>query len=107
MFCYSRACATPWAGVVVNTLCNLHKFLALEAHDVHSLREQHATPHLTEWDRWAAAEYLRLTEDEGEEDALMGHGDEMEGLDELDEHELRVWSARQGFGSSGVFESPF
>ena len=73
---------------------------------MHSLREAQATPHLSEWDRWAAAEYRRLTEDEGEEDALMSHG-EMEGLDELDEHELRVWGARQGFGSSGAFESPF
>ena len=55
--------ASGLCGVVVNTLCNLHKFLALEAHDVHSLREAHATPHLSEWDRWAAAEYRRLTAD--------------------------------------------
>ena len=30
---------------------------------MHSLREAHATPHLSEWDRWAAAEYRRLTAD--------------------------------------------
>ena len=48
-----------------------------------------------------AAEYLRLTEEEGEEDL----GDEMEGLDDLDDDNLCVWSAR--FGSSGAAESPF
>ena len=94
--------ASGLCAVVVNTLCNLHKFLALEAHDVHSLREQHATPHLSEWDRWAAAEYLRLTEDEGEEGDLV---DEMEGLDELDDQDMRLWSSR--LGSSGALEAPF
>ena len=29
--------ASGLSAVVVNTLCNLHKFLALEARDVHSL----------------------------------------------------------------------
>jgi len=34
----------------------------------------------------------------------------MEGIVGLDEHELRLWSAKQGlqgFGSSGAYESPF
>tara|TARA_B110001452_G_scaffold239886_1_gene221144 strand:- start:202 stop:2337 length:2136 start_codon:yes stop_codon:yes gene_type:complete len=90
-------------GLVANTLCNLHKFLAIESHDSQAERDKHAMPHLTEWDRWAKAEYARLAEDEGEDQASF---DELEGLEEIDEREFRMWSGRN-MGSSGALESPF
>ena len=90
-------------GLVANTLCNLHKFLAIESHDAQAERDKHAMPHLTEWDRWAKAEYARLAEDEGEDQASI---DELEGLEDFDEHEFRMWSGRN-MGSSGALESPF
>jgi Ca2+-binding EF-hand superfamily protein len=52
-----------------NVLFNLNKFFALEARDPIQIRQEHATPELTDWDRFAALEYLRLSaEEEGEED---------------------------------------
>ena len=52
--------------VLVNTLCNLDKFLTSEAQDVHALRQAHATPHLTDFDRWVAVEYGRYSEEREE-----------------------------------------
>lgn len=57
------------AGNFFNVLFNLNKFFAIEARDPLQIRQEHATPELTDWDRFAAIEYLRLSsEEEGEED---------------------------------------
>lgn len=57
------------AGNFFNVLFNLNKFFAIEARDPLQIRQEHATPELTDWDRFAALEYLRLSaEEEGEED---------------------------------------
>ena len=49
---------------LVNMLCNIDKFLASEAQDMHALRQAHATPHLTDFERWASLEYWRVTEEQ-------------------------------------------
>lgn len=57
------------SGNFFNILFNLNKFFQLEARDPLQIRQEHATPELTDWDRFAAIEYLRLSaEEEGEED---------------------------------------
>lgn len=57
------------AGNFFNILFNLNKFFAIEARDPLQIRQEHATPQLTDWDRFAALEYLRLSADEeGDED---------------------------------------
>lgn len=57
------------AGNFFNILFNLNKFFALEARDPLQIRQEHATPELTDWDRFAALEYLRLSaEEEGDEE---------------------------------------
>lgn len=57
------------AGNFFNVLFNLNKFFAIEARDPLQIRQEHATPELTDWDRFAALEYLRLSADEeGEEE---------------------------------------
>lgn len=57
------------AGNFFNVLFNLNKFFAIEARDPIQIRQEHATPELTDWDRFAALEYLRLSaEDDVEED---------------------------------------
>jgi serine/threonine-protein phosphatase 2A regulatory subunit B'' len=59
------------AGNFFNVLFNLNKFFALEARDPLQIRQEQATPELTDWDRFAALEYLRLSaeEEDGEEEA--------------------------------------
>jgi serine/threonine-protein phosphatase 2A regulatory subunit B'' len=65
--CDLKACCL--AGNFFNVLFNLNKFFALEARDPLQIRQEHATPELTDWDRFAALEYLRLSaEEEGDED---------------------------------------
>lgn len=57
------------AGNFFNILFNLNKFFTIEARDPLQIRQEHATPDLTDWDRFAAIEYLRLSADEeGDED---------------------------------------
>jgi Ca2+-binding EF-hand superfamily protein len=65
------------AGNFFNVLFNLNKFFALEARDPLQIRQEQATPELTDWDRFAALEYLRLSaeEEEGEEEAWEEVGD--------------------------------
>lgn len=59
------------AGSFFNVLFNLNKFFALEARDPLQIRQEHATPELSDWDRFAALEYLRLSaEEEGEEEEV-------------------------------------
>lgn len=65
------------AGNFFNVLFNLNKFFAIEARDPLQIRQEHATPELTDWDRFAALEYLRLSaeEEEGEEESWEEMGD--------------------------------
>ncbi|KAI0567762.1 hypothetical protein FGB62_1g266 [Gracilaria domingensis] len=65
------------AGNFFNVLFNLNKFFAIEARDPLQIRQEHATPELTDWDRFAALEYLRLSaeEEEGEEESWEEVGD--------------------------------
>lgn len=57
------------AGNFFNVLFNLNKFFALESRDPMQIRQEHASPDLTDWDRFATFEYMRLSaEEECEED---------------------------------------
>ncbi|XWS76229.1 hypothetical protein CRYUN_Cryun01aG0157500 [Craigia yunnanensis] len=69
------------SGNVFNILFNLNKFMAFETRDPfliqqpawNFLREQeHEDPTLTEWDRFAHREYIRLSMEEDVEDASNG-----------------------------------
>ena len=52
-----------------NALGNLNKFVAHETRDPYSIRQERATPHMTDWDRFAQVEYNRLAaEEEAEEE---------------------------------------
>eukprot|EP00183_Erythrolobus_madagascarensis_P006745 CAMPEP_0185845030 /NCGR_PEP_ID=MMETSP1354-20130828/1095_1 /TAXON_ID=708628 /ORGANISM="Erythrolobus madagascarensis, Strain CCMP3276" /LENGTH=771 /DNA_ID=CAMNT_0028544881 /DNA_START=370 /DNA_END=2685 /DNA_ORIENTATION=- len=77
------------AGNVFNVLFNLNKFFSMESRDPLQLQQERATPHLTDWDRFAQAEYMRLSEEEEEEDdeddGMEDNGDDWE---EVEEHEL-------------------
>ena len=60
--------------LLVNALTNVSKFLAAECSDLHSVREAQAAPHLSEWDRFASAEYARLADDDDDvEDDMCSH----------------------------------
>ena len=54
------------AGNFFNVLFNLNKFIAFESRDPFSIRREREEPHLTEWDRFARAEYVRLSMEEEE-----------------------------------------
>merc|ERR1711990_41503 len=58
-----------------NTLFNLNKFLAFEQRDPF-INKQETADDLTEWERFARAEYMRLTADEEEGEDLMQDLDE-------------------------------
>lgn len=62
------------AGNFFNVLFNLNKFIAFETRDPFLIRQEREEPHLTEWDRFARAEYIRLSMEE-EEGAVDGSGD--------------------------------
>jgi len=65
-----------------NVLFNLNKFFSLESRDPLQIRQEHATPELTDWDRFATIEYLRLSaEEEGDDDME-------EGWDDLEENRM-------------------
>lgn len=56
------------AGTLFNILFNLNKFEAFETRDPFVVRQEREDPTLTEWDRFARAEYVRLAmEEEGDE----------------------------------------
>jgi len=63
------------AGNFFNTLFNLNKFLAFEQRDPF-INKQEQADDLTEWERFARAEYMRLTADEEEGEDLMQDLDE-------------------------------
>ncbi|KVI05130.1 Calcium-binding EF-hand [Cynara cardunculus var. scolymus] len=64
------------AGSVFNILFNLNKFMAFETRDPFLIRQERENPTLTEWDRFAHREYIRLSMEEDAEDASNGSADE-------------------------------
>ncbi|XP_052185740.1 serine/threonine protein phosphatase 2A regulatory subunit B''beta isoform X1 [Diospyros lotus] len=63
------------SGSVFNILFNLNKFMAFETRDPFLIRQERENPNLTEWDRFAHREYIRLSMEEDAEDASNGSGD--------------------------------
>ncbi|ONK79590.1 uncharacterized protein A4U43_C01F7920 [Asparagus officinalis] len=61
------------SGNVFNILFNLNKFMAFETRDPFLIRQEREEPTLTDWDRFAHREYLRLSMEE--DDASNGSGD--------------------------------
>ncbi|KAH1259495.1 Serine/threonine protein phosphatase 2A regulatory subunit B''beta [Glycine max] len=57
------------SGSVFNILFNLNKFMAFETRDPFLIRQERENPTLTEWDRFAHREYIRLSMEEDVEDA--------------------------------------
>ncbi|KAJ4877720.1 Serine/threonine protein phosphatase 2A regulatory subunit B''beta [Raphanus sativus] len=60
------------SGHVFNILFNLNKFMAFETRDPFLIRQERENPTLTEWDRFAHREYIRLSMEEDVEDASNG-----------------------------------
>ncbi|CAN7089607.1 unnamed protein product [Brassica rapa subsp. narinosa] len=60
------------SGNVFNILFNLNKFMAFETRDPFLIRQERENPTLTEWDRFAHREYIRLSMEEDVEDASNG-----------------------------------
>ncbi|KAK8661339.1 hypothetical protein V6N13_052232 [Hibiscus sabdariffa] len=60
------------SGNVFNILFNLNKFMAFESRDPFLIRQERENPTLTEWDRFAHREYIRLSMEEDVEDASNG-----------------------------------
>ncbi|KAL8159663.1 hypothetical protein V2J09_001200 [Rumex salicifolius] len=63
---------TRLSGSVFNILFNLNKFMAFETRDPFLIRQERENPTLTEWDRFAHREYIRLSMEEDVEDASNG-----------------------------------
>lgn len=75
---------TQLAPLFFDCLCNLNKFMASETRDALRIKQIHATPQLTEWDRYAIAGYYQLAEPEGDEGDYEG---DYSGEDEGDDGE--------------------
>jgi serine/threonine-protein phosphatase 2A regulatory subunit B'' len=60
------------SGNVFNILFNLNKFMAFETRDPFLIRQERENPTLTDWDRFAHREYIRLSMEEDVEDASNG-----------------------------------
>ncbi|MBA0832933.1 hypothetical protein Goarm_017285, partial [Gossypium armourianum] len=60
------------SGSVFNILFNLNKFMAFETRDPFLIRQERENPTLTEWDRFAHREYIRLSMEDDVEDASNG-----------------------------------
>ncbi|XP_049403667.1 serine/threonine protein phosphatase 2A regulatory subunit B''beta-like isoform X1 [Solanum stenotomum] len=60
---------------IFNVLFNLNKFMAFETRDPFLIRQERENPNLTEWDRFAHREYIRLSMEEDAEDASNGSAD--------------------------------
>ncbi|XP_014514072.1 serine/threonine protein phosphatase 2A regulatory subunit B''beta [Vigna radiata var. radiata] len=63
------------SGNVYNILFNLNKFIAFETRDPFLIRQEREDPNLTEWDRFAHREYIRLSMEEDGEDMSNASGD--------------------------------
>ncbi|EEY68876.1 uncharacterized protein PITG_18973 [Phytophthora infestans T30-4] len=85
---FIRADKIRVSGVFFNVLFNLSKFIEFEQRDPFLLRQQLAEPELTDWDRYARAEYARLAmeEESRDEDTAMDI-DTMDGWYVSDEQE--------------------
>ncbi|RLN74573.1 hypothetical protein BBJ28_00015171 [Nothophytophthora sp. Chile5] len=99
------------SGVLFNVLFNLSKFIEFEQRDPFLLRQQLAEPELTDWDRYARAEYARLAmeEESRDEDTAMDI-DTMEGWYVSDEQEEPAEGGEAAAGASGegrTVEAPF
>ncbi|KAL0797326.1 hypothetical protein Bca101_052500 [Brassica carinata] len=64
------------SGNVFNILFNLNKFMAFETRDPFLIRQEREDPSLTEWDRFAQREYVRLSMEEDVEEVSNGSADE-------------------------------
>ncbi|PSS14041.1 Serine/threonine protein phosphatase 2A regulatory subunit B''alpha like [Actinidia chinensis var. chinensis] len=60
------------SGNMFNILFNLNKFVAFETRDPFLLRQERENPALTDWDRFAHREYIRLSMEEDGEDVSNG-----------------------------------
>uniref|UniRef100_A0A2P2LTV0 Uncharacterized protein n=1 Tax=Rhizophora mucronata TaxID=61149 RepID=A0A2P2LTV0_RHIMU len=60
------------SGHVFNMLFNLNKFMAFECRDPFLIRQERENPTLTEWDRFAQREYIRLPMEEDVEGVSNG-----------------------------------
>ncbi|XP_012085282.1 serine/threonine protein phosphatase 2A regulatory subunit B''beta isoform X3 [Jatropha curcas] len=67
--------ASKLSGNVFNILFNLNKFIAFESRDPFLIRQEREDPTLTEWDRFAHREYIRLSMEEDVEDVSNGSAD--------------------------------
>ncbi|EPS71035.1 hypothetical protein M569_03725 [Genlisea aurea] len=63
------------SGSVFNILFNLNKFMAFETRDPFLIRQERENPHMTEWDRFAHREYIRLSMEEDTEEGSNGSAD--------------------------------
>lgn len=63
------------SGNVFNILFNLNKFIAFESRDPFLIRQEREDPKMTEWDRFAHREYIRLSMEEDGEDMSNASGD--------------------------------
>ncbi|KAL5141450.1 putative serine/threonine protein phosphatase 2A regulatory subunit B''gamma [Glycine soja] len=63
---------------VFNILFNLNKFIAFETCDPFLIHQEREDSHLTEWDRFAHREYIRLSMEEDGEDMPNASGDAWE-----------------------------
>lgn len=71
----------PLSGVFFNSLVNLNKFIAYEQRDPFTMKhEQSENPDFSDWDRFAAAEYVRLATEEENAEQVISMQDEV--LDE-------------------------
>ncbi|XP_073297600.1 serine/threonine protein phosphatase 2A regulatory subunit B''beta-like [Primulina huaijiensis] len=61
---------------VFNILFNLNKLMAFETRDPFLIRQERENPNLTEWDRFAHREYIRLSMEEDAEDGSADVWDE-------------------------------
>lgn len=68
------------SGLFFNILFNINKFVAYEQRDPFLARQQeNELGHLSQWDRFAQAEYVRLASEE-EEGAMGGGGGDEDGM---------------------------
>ncbi|TDH67743.1 hypothetical protein CCR75_008200 [Bremia lactucae] len=98
------------SGVFFNVLFNLSKFIEFEQRDPFLLRQQLAEPELTDWDRYARAEYARLAmeEESRDEDTAMDI-DTMDGwyVSDEQEEEASEGTANAAGTEGRTVEAPF
>jgi serine/threonine-protein phosphatase 2A regulatory subunit B'' len=63
----------PISGALFNVLFNLNKFVAFETRDPFAMRQEREEVGVTEWDRFARSEYVRLAvEDDNDAESNEG-----------------------------------